>query len=143
MEAHGYPNLSLTSQVTITQGKEEQDDGNLAPLRHAAPLFGNAHLVWKDEKLTIDLFGEYNGQFDFGDLAPSEQGKAYLYAIDQNGNPYSPSWYSINLTGKYEISDNLQVTASLENITDQRYRTYSSGISAAGRNMILAVNYSF
>ncbi|MCJ7757160.1 MAG: TonB-dependent receptor, partial [Gillisia sp.] len=136
-------NLRLNSHLTITQGKEEQEDGNSAPLRHAAPLFGNAHLVWKDKKLTIDLFGEYNGQFDFEDLAPSEQGKAYLYAIDQNGNPYSPSWYTINLTGKYEISDNLQATASLENITDQRYRTYSSGISAPGRNLILAVNYSF
>jgi len=99
-------------------------------------------LVWKDKKLTIDLFGEYNGQFHFEDLAPSEQGKAYLYAIDQNGNPYSPSWYTINLTGKYEISDNWQATTSLENITDQRYRTYSSGISAAGRNLILAVNYN-
>jgi len=135
--------LKLRSHLTITKGKEEQDDGNSAPLRHAAPLFGNAHLVWKDKKLTIDLFGEYNGQFDFEDLAPSEQGKTYLYAIDQNGNPYSPSWYTINLSGKYEINENWQTTASLENITDQRYRTYSSGISAAGRNLILAVNYSF
>jgi len=101
-------NLKLKSQLTITEGKEEQEDGSTAPLRHAAPLFGNAHLVWKDKKLTIDLFGEYNGQFHFEDLAPSEQGKAYLYAIDQNGNPYSPSWYTINLTGKYEISDNWQ-----------------------------------
>lgn len=136
-------NLKLKSQLTITEGKEEQEDGSTAPLRHAAPLFGNAHLVWKDKKLTIDLFGEYNGQFDYEDLAPAEQGKAYLYAIDSNGNPYSPSWYTVNLTGKYEISDNWQATASLENITDQRYRTYSSGISAAGRNLILAVNYSF
>ena len=136
-------NIKFSSQLTITEGKEEQEDGSTAPLRHAAPLFGNSHLVWKDKKLTIDLFGEYNGQFDFVDLAPAEQGKAYLYAIDSNGNPYSPSWYTINLTGKYEISDNLQATASLENITDQRYRTYSSGISAAGRNLILAVNYSF
>jgi len=136
-------NLAMTSHLTLTKGKEEQDDGSTAPLRHAAPLFGNAHLVWKDKKLTIDLFGEYNGQFDFEDLAPSEQGKAYLYAIDQKGNPYSPSWYTINLSGQYAINDNLQATASFENISDQGYRTYSSGISAAGRNLILAVNYSF
>ncbi len=135
--------LNFSSQLTITKGKEEQEDGSDAALRHAAPLFGNAHLVWKGNKLTIDLFGAYNGQFDFEDLAPSEQGKDYLYAIDPNGNPYSPSWFTINLRGKYQISDTWQATASLENITDQRYRTYSSGISAAGRNLILAVNYSF
>jgi len=37
----------------------------------------------------------------------------------------------------------LQLSASLENITDQRYRTYSSGISAPGRNFIAAMKYSF
>ena len=93
--------------------------------------------------MKFDLFAEYNGQFDYKDLAPSEQGKTYLYAIDDNGNPYSPSWYSLNLTGQYELSKNLLATASLENITDQRYRTYSSGIAAAGRNLILALRYTF
>ena len=137
------PEVYLSSQLTITEGKEEQDDGTNAPLRHASPLFGNSHLVWERDKLKLDLFGEYNGQFDYEDLAPSEQGKAYLYAIDSNGNPYSPSWYTINFTGQYEISANWQATASLENITDQRYRTYSSGIAAAGRNLILALRYSF
>ncbi len=135
--------LLLNSQLTITEGKEELDNGTTAPLRHAAPLFGNTHLVWKRDKLKLDLFGEYNGQFDYEDLAPSEQGKAYLYAIDLNGNPYSPSWYTINFTGQYEISYNWQATASLENITDQRYRTYSSGMAAPGRNLILALKYSF
>lgn len=137
------PEIFLSSQLTITEGKEEQDDGTTAPLRHAAPLFGNTHLVWEIEKLKLDLFGEYNGEFEYEDLAPSEQGKAYLYAIDSNGNPYSPSWYTINFTGQYEISKNWQVTASLENITDQRYRTYSSGIASPGRNLILALRYSF
>ncbi|MGM1054592.1 MAG: TonB-dependent receptor plug domain-containing protein [Bacteroidota bacterium] len=137
------PSLLLNSQMTITEGKEELDNGTTDPLRHAAPLFGNTHLVWKGDKLKLDLFVEYNGQFDNEDLATSEQGKAYLYAIDQNGNPYAPSWYTINFTGQYEISANWQATASLENITDQRYRTYSSGIAAPGRNLILAFKYSF
>ncbi|MBZ9629466.1 TonB-dependent receptor [Salegentibacter sp. LM13S] len=135
--------LRLTSQISITEGKEEQEDGATAALRHAAPVFGNTHLIWHKKRLKFDLFAEYNGQFDYEDLAPSEQGKAYLYAIDDNGNPYSPSWYSLNLTGQYEFSKNLLATASLENITDQRYRTYSSGIAAAGRNLILALRYTF
>jgi hemoglobin/transferrin/lactoferrin receptor protein len=135
--------LRFSSQISITEGKEEQEDGSTAPLRHAAPIFGNTHLTWHKKRLKLDLFAEYNGQFDYDDLAPSEQGKAYLYATDNNGNPYSPSWYTINLTGQYEFSKNLLATVSLENITDQRYRTYSSGITAAGRNLILALRYSF
>ncbi|WP_311195827.1 TonB-dependent receptor domain-containing protein [Antarcticibacterium sp. 1MA-6-2] len=90
--------LKLISQLTATTGEEELDDGTTAPLRHAAPLFGNTHFIWDSGKLKLDLFSEYNGQFDYEDLAPSEQGKAYLYAIDDDGNPYSPSWYTINFT---------------------------------------------
>ena len=137
------PSLNWISQLTITKGKEELDNGNTAPLRHAAPLFGNSHLVYKINKLKLDLFGIYNGQFSFEDLAPSEQGKAHLYAVDENGNPYAPSWYTINFTAQYKITGDLSATASLENITDQRYRTYSSGIAAAGRNFILALSYNF
>lgn len=143
LEIKFTPALRWISQLTLTKGKEELDNGETAPLRHAAPLFGNSHLVFNINKIKLDLFGIYNGQFNFEDLAPSEQGKAYLYAADENGNPYSPSWYTINFTAHYEITKDLSATASLENITDQRYRTYSSGIAAAGRNFILALRYGF
>ncbi|SDR95457.1 TonB-dependent receptor [Christiangramia echinicola] len=134
--------LRLKSQFSFTHG-EENEGGDYVPLRHAAPLFGNTHLIWNKRRLKFDLFTEYNGQFDFEDLAPGEQDKPYLYALDDNGNPYSPSWYTLNLTGQYELNTNWLATVSVENITDQRYRTYSSGIAAVGRNLIIALSYTF
>ncbi|SFB78667.1 hemoglobin/transferrin/lactoferrin receptor protein [Zunongwangia mangrovi] len=135
--------LRFASKIAITEGEEELDDGSVAPLRHAAPLFGNTHLIWHKKKVKLDLFAEYNGELSYNDLATSEQGKAYLYAIDANGNPYSPSWYTLNLTGQYDLDENWLLTASVENITDQRYRTYSSGIAAAGRNLIISARFKF
>ncbi|GAB2761588.1 TonB-dependent receptor [Salinimicrobium soli] len=135
--------LKFTSQFSYTNGEEEQDDGSTAPLRHAAPLFGNAHLVFENNAWRLDFFAEYNGEISYEELAPSEKSKDYLYAIDANGNPYSPEWYTLNLTSQYEIGKGWLAKASLENITDQRYRTYSSGIAAAGRNLILSLQYSF
>jgi hemoglobin/transferrin/lactoferrin receptor protein len=135
--------FQLTSQLNITEGTQELDDGTEAPLRHAAPIFGNTHFKFTKNKITLDAFAEYNGEFSFEDLAPGEQDKPYLYAVDDNGNPYSPSWYTINLTAQYDVLENLKATATVENITDQRYRTYSSGIAAAGRNLILALSYDF
>lgn len=135
--------LKLTSQASFTEGKEEQDDGADVPIRHAAPFFGNAHLIWDDGQWRFDLFAVYNGEIAYEDLAPSEKDKGYLYAVDEEGNPYSPSWYTLNLTSQYQLSEKWMATASVENITDQRYRTYSSGIAAAGRNLVLAVQYSF
>ncbi|WP_047247089.1 TonB-dependent receptor [Maribacter thermophilus] len=134
---------SLSSNLTITEGIEEEDDGTDTSARHAAPTFGDFHVKWKNQKLKMDLFVNYNGEVSNADLALSEQSKDYMYAVDENGNPYSPSWYTLNLRSQYTISNNLNATLSLENITDQRYRTYSSGIVAAGRNLVLGLGYYF
>ncbi|MBQ4913159.1 TonB-dependent receptor [Maribacter sp. MMG018] len=136
-------NWSLSSNLTITEGIEEEDDGTDTPARHAAPTFGDFHVKWRNQKLKMDFFVNYNGEVSNADLALSEQSKEYIYALDDNGNPYSPSWYTLNLRSQYAISSNLNATLSLENITDQRYRTYSSGIVAAGRNLVLGLGYYF
>jgi len=135
--------LKLVSQLSLTEGKEELDNGDKAPMRHAAPFFANAHLVWEKGKLKIDLFAEYNEELSNDELAPSEQDKDYMYAVDANGNPYSPEWYTLNCAVQYRLSKAIMATAALENITDQRYRPYSSGIAAPGRNFIVALNYQF
>ncbi len=143
LEVNFCKDLQLTSQYNITDGFEEDNAGNRNPIRHAAPQFGNTHLIWKHGKLKLDAFAEYNGQFDFEDLAPSQQNNAFLYAKDANGNPYSPNWYTLNLGGQYAITEALMLNAVLENITNQRYRPYSSGITAAGINLIVAASFKF
>ena len=135
--------LKLNSQYNITKGFAQDQQGNKEALRHAAPAYGNTHLFYKKEKLTLDAFVEYNGQFDFEDLAPSQQNNAFLYAADQNGNPYAPKWHTLNFSAQYKYSKSLQLNATLENITDKRYRPYSSGLSAPGRNLIVAATYTF
>ncbi|WP_262732336.1 TonB-dependent receptor [Gaetbulibacter sp. NE] len=133
--------FKLTTQYNIIGGTEE-DNGIEVPVRHAAPNFGNTHLVWQNDKLQLDAFAVYNNELSFNQLAPSESEKDYIYALDANGNPYSPSWYTLNLRTKYKITDAATLIASLENITDQRYKTYSSGIASAGRNLILSLMYT-
>lgn len=134
--------LKLTSQYSVIGGTEENDDIEV-PIRHVAPNFGNTHLIWTNKDLKIDAFVNYNNELSFNQLAPSEIEKDYIYALDRNGNPYAPSWYTFNLRTQYQMSNATTVTASLENINDQRYKTYSSGIVAPGRNLILALKYSF
>ena len=135
--------LKLTSQLNITDGKQEEGDGSFSPVRHVSPLFGNTHLSYTRKKWKLDVFMEYNGQFNFNDLAPSQQNNSHLFALDSNGNPFSPRWHTINLAGQYALSKNWTLNAALENITDQGYRTYSSGIAAPGRNLIVSAKYQF
>ncbi|MBX2829124.1 MAG: TonB-dependent receptor [Flavobacteriaceae bacterium] len=143
MEVNFNETLQLTSQLNVTDGYTEEEDGSRVPVRHVAPMFGNSHLLFKKPKWKLDGYLEYNGQFDFDDLAPSQQNNEFLYALDDNGNPFAPSWYTLNFAGQYQITEAFQLTATLENITDQLYRPYSSGIAAPGRNLIVAASYSF
>ncbi len=135
--------LKLSGRFNYTNGVEQDEEGSYVPVRHVAPLFGDGHLIWVKKQWTLDAFVAYSGKFDFKDLAPSQQNNAHLYALDSDGNPFSPSWYTINLATQFKLSDHWSFSGNLENITDQRYRTYSSGISAAGRNLILSATYSF
>lgn len=135
--------FNLTSQFNITRGEQEEEDGSLLPVRHVAPTFGNTHLTWKKDRWTLDAFANYNSALDFEDLSPEVNDSPELFAVDENGNPFSPRWYTLNLSSQFKLNKQWLFTANLENITDQRYRTYASGISAAGRNLILSAKYSF
>jgi hemoglobin/transferrin/lactoferrin receptor protein len=42
-----------------------------------------------------------------------------------------------------ELKYGVTLNVGLENITDQRYRPYSSGISGAGRNAVVALAARF
>jgi len=133
--------FSLTSQYNIVGGIDETD-GVETPVRHVAPSFGNTHLLFEKDKFKVDAFVNYNGELSFLDLAPSEKNKEFLYALDENGNPYSPSWYTLNFRTQYQLNSIATLTVAIENITDQRYRTYSSGIAAPGRNLITSLKFN-
>lgn len=140
INAEIFKKFVFQSNLTYTKG-EEQDEtsGKYVPLRHASPLFGSTHLIYRTKKLSIDVYSNYNGEISNKNLAPSEQAKPDIYATDSNGNPYSPAWYTFNLKAIYQLNHYLQVNAGLENLMDLRYRPYSSGIVAPGRNFIVSL----
>jgi len=134
---------SLLTQYNIINGEEEDASGAVVPVRHVAPNFGNTHLIWKKERFELDLFAVYHAELSFDELAPSEKSKPFIYAQDANGNPYAPSWYTLNVRSSYQLTPQLLLVASLENLSNQRYRPYSSGIAGPGRNLILSLNYQW
>ena len=135
--------FGFSSQINYQKGEEELDDGTTSPLRHAAPWFGMSSFTYSADKLRMDLYATYNGKVSNENLPPEEQGKDYMYAKDDDGNPYSPAWYTLNFKVIYQITDILSVSGGVENLTDIRYRPYSSGITAPGRNFILSLKASF
>ena len=131
--------LKLTTQYSYVHGVQEDTAGVELPVRHVAPVFGNAHIIWKYNKLKMDGFINYNGALRGSDI--SAELADYLFALDAEGMPYAPSWYSLNLRSQFDFNKSISVVGAIENITNQRYRTYSSGIAAPGTNLVLAVTY--
>jgi len=123
--------VSLESHITFTDGEDTVND---EPLRHVAPLFGRTSLIYKAEKIKVEFYSDYNAKKPLSDFSPSERNKPHLYT--ENG---SPGWVTLNTKASYQFNETFQLNAGMENILDKHYRPYSSGISAAGRNIIIAV----
>jgi hemoglobin/transferrin/lactoferrin receptor protein len=85
----------------------------------------------------------YSASKKYDELPDEEKAKPEIYAIDENGKPWSPSYYTLNFKANYLINKTFSLSAGIENILDKRYRPYSSGIVAAGRNLVLSGKVRF
>jgi hemoglobin/transferrin/lactoferrin receptor protein len=136
--------LKFITHANWITGKETDETGNeQVPLRHAPPFYGSSMLRFKKEKFFGEISGIYNSTITNAKLAPVEQAKTDIYAKDGNGKPYSPGWVVLNLRTAYDVNKNINLAISWENITNRRYRPYSSGIVAAGSNLIVSLRWHF
>ncbi|PID93429.1 MAG: TonB-dependent receptor [Bacteroidetes bacterium] len=139
LQADITPYLGIKSRLSYTYGR----DAEHLPLRHVPPLFGGTHLIFRHKKLSTSLYAVYNGAIKAANLAPSEQGKDHMYALDQAGNLWAPSWYTLNLNVQWNPSERFSLSGTVENILDARYRPYGSGICAAGRSASVSIQLHF
>ncbi|MBK6347939.1 MAG: TonB-dependent receptor [Bacteroidales bacterium] len=136
--------FGLKSTLSFQKGEEQSEDSlKYYPLRHAVPLFGSTHLTYEIHRFRFDFYAEYNAGMDAGDMPLSEITDATPYAKDSNGKPFVPAWTTLNFKAAWFVNKMFTVNAGIENITDQLYRPYASGISAPGRNFILTLRARF
>lgn len=122
------------SSYTILKNNTSNGD----PIRHITPNFGGTSIYLTLNKFNLSLASTYNQEFTFDKFAPGEKNDAFLYIKDENGNPYSPSWIIFNVNSSYRITEKIKLTLGIDNLLDKRYRPYSSGITASGRNIHVA-----
>jgi hemoglobin/transferrin/lactoferrin receptor protein len=122
------------SSYTILKNNTSNGD----PIRHITPNFGGTSIYLTLNKFNLSLASAYNQEFTFDKFAPGEKNDAFLYIKNENGNPYSPSWIIFNVNSSYRITEKIKLTLGIDNLLDKRYRPYSSGITASGRNIHIA-----
>ena len=117
-------------------------DSNGDPLRHVSPFNATSTVVFKKGKWSTNFLVRYNGEIGPEDMAPSEVSKDYMYAIGDDGLPYSPRWFTMDVHTSYVFNKNIIVRAGLENLMDVQYRPYSSGVAAPGRSVFVSMTGS-
>jgi hemoglobin/transferrin/lactoferrin receptor protein len=103
------------------------------------PFYGQTSLRAQVWKFTGDFQVTYNGWKHLSDYTPTEY-ESIRYTLPGKG---SPAWYTLNFSGELQATKHIKVQAGIQNILDVHYRTYSSGISAPGRNIYTALRISF
>ncbi|MBK7171693.1 MAG: TonB-dependent receptor [Bacteroidales bacterium] len=127
--------ISVRSNLTFTKGTITEGD---VPLDHIPPVYGMTSLKLEYPKFTGEIFARYNGWKHIENFSPSgEDNQTYATADGM------PGWYTLNMRAGYQFNRYLNLQFAVENILDQHYRNFASGISAPGRNFMLTLRTGF
>ncbi|MGL5111947.1 MAG: TonB-dependent receptor plug domain-containing protein [Flavobacterium sp.] len=137
LKAYLIPKLLMYGSFNYTHGSVENNSGRF-PLDHIAPTYGKAGISYEAPKLMLDAYILYNGKKRLSDYSPSGEDNAH-YA-PANG---MPAWETYHVKGSYLLLSPLTIFTGIENLLDTQYRTFASGINAAGRNFYLGGKYRF
>ena len=131
------PNEFISLKSTYTFLASESSTGNA--IRHITPNFGGTTLMLNYKKFNMTIYSIYNQRFNNSKFSNSEKNKTQFYLKDNLGLAYSPAWYTLNFKFGCYLNTKTKLNLGIENITDKRYRPYSSRLTAPGRNIMLAI----
>ncbi len=125
--------FTFESTYNYTFGEDLTEE---VPLAHIPPVFGKTGVRYKhnNNKWYNDFYVLFNGWKRIQDYSPGSTDNPSDATEDG-----TPSWYTLNFKTTYHINTSLNVQFAVENILDHHYKQFASGISAPGRNFIIAL----
>jgi len=117
--------------VNYLRGEQADESGDV-PGDRIPPFNGRLSIFWQAaENLLVEpylVFADVQDRLSPRDVSDTR--------IDPNG---TPGWMTANVRGSWAIDDRWELTVSLENLLDQRYRVHGSGIDSVGRNLFASI----
>ena len=127
--------FSLKSSLNYTLGENTASN---VPLGHIPPIYGRTDLILTSGPLTAIFYAKYQGWKKIADYSPTGEDNEEKATVDG-----TPPWQTFNMSAAMKIKKSFMLQIALENMLDSHYRTFASGISAPGRNVILTVRATF
>ncbi len=138
--------------VMWNYGRMQFPDEAEEPLRHTHPIRGLVKLRYDDptpkRKWWVEFVADMVDQFD--QVSDSRLNGDVGYRADPQ-DPASgllrdyglPGYTVLDLRGGYRFTENMRMTAALENILDKKYRSAHSRMDAPGRNFVVGLEARF
>jgi hemoglobin/transferrin/lactoferrin receptor protein len=90
------------------------------------------------KKFQAEAYTLFNGKKKLEDYSNSGEDNLQYATVDG-----MPAWYTLNLRAAYQFNKYVQLQVALENILDRNYRVFASGMSSAGRNLMVTLRGNF
>jgi hemoglobin/transferrin/lactoferrin receptor protein len=134
--------------ITYTKGRTYDSE---EPMSSIPPLFGQFEVNYKKDRIEVGAALRFNSKKDIADFNFTEgiDNHDLTPIVDANAvnneNIYygAPSWISVGINGRYSVAENLSVQARLENLLDEHYIEFASGVSSPGRNLSVSFVANF
>jgi hemoglobin/transferrin/lactoferrin receptor protein len=128
-------NVSFRSTLNYTYGRNLTDN---TPMAHIPPIFGRTDFSYELKRFIADIYIVYSGWKHMRDIVETGEDKeeeATIYGF--------PGWYTINLTTGFNFNEYVVFQFSIENMTDNFYMPFASGVPAPGINFVSALRVKF
>jgi hemoglobin/transferrin/lactoferrin receptor protein len=115
------------------------------------PLFGQFEVNYIKDKIEVGAALRFNSKKDIADFNFTEgiDNQDLTPVVDTNATNDkdiyfgTPSWVTLGINGRYSVTENFSVLARLDNIFDEHYIEFASGVSSPGRNLSLSFVANF
>ena len=108
------------------------------PLSHIPPANGKLSINYSIKKQEFEFYAKYNVA-----KKSNEYDDAGVDNLEEATIDGTPMWYTLNLNYSNKLEHDIIISCGVQNIADLHYKTFSSGISASGRNFILGLQTNF
>ncbi len=131
------PGWSMFGYFSVQDGQVEIG-GVEEPVSRLLPPTGQLGLRWEsaDGKLWAEAFAQAAAEQD----RLTERDRSDTQRIPPGG---TPGYVIGSVRGGWQVTDGFRITAAVENVTDETYRVHGSGVTAAGRNLVVSGEWRF
>jgi hemoglobin/transferrin/lactoferrin receptor protein len=156
----------VATALHLVRGRREQlaPDGNelTLPQDHIPPPYGNTSLSWADgpwelslrlryqltkqvrDYAVVEIFGNATDGYTFDRTGTADNLDLTPLASDGPLNYTGAyAWWTANLYAEYTLNEHFTFRLKGENLLDRHYRTFGSGVSAAGVDIGVGVMARF